>query len=953
MKYNAFLSYSHAADDALAPSLQSALHRFARPWNRLRALRVFRDKTSLAASPELWPAIVDALGESGHFLLLASPASAASRWVQREIDWWLQHRPPQQLLILLTEGELHWDEAAGDFDWQRTTALPASLRGHFAAEPLWVDLRWARSGAALTLRHTAFRLAVLDIAAPLHGRSKDELDGDDVRQFARTRRLAGGAITALVVLTIASVGAAIFAVRQRDEAVRQGTTALAGRLAAQADLLRERGGPADESALLATEALQRLQSIDERSMEVDLSVRRALALLPQRLGGFALRDGQTLEISPDGGHVTLRALADQVSARALPGGALQGCDWQVMADARAAQGLSTAFLIGASTANGSHCATVELAAAGRAGPQPACQGAGPAAAPGQPAPGGLPSITLWQAKPTLCIARVPHAIGGHLRLLLSDDAAWLAITDRAQTGLAEASAFRLWSRAMAADVLRQQGAEALAFGPDGRTLLASHGLWRLPVAGEAAAVRLLAWPRPPFAHAYSRDGRRLATRVDYAGEVTVWSLDTHQAAPTTTPPAGKLLAVSDDGRFLALQGAGGTRLWDIQQGAERVRLPFEGLAAAFGERGLTLLATDPDIPQTGRALVLGLQPAGAALASVDGAPGEAVRWMGFGGQRLLRLVSTGTTLRVDAWSWSVGQPLPLLQVPAPEAAPWALSADGSHLAIGGADSVRLQALDGAAAAMKTLAMTAAPRWLALSPHAERLAAATSEGLWVWALAGGPAWRSAPLADELLALRWSDDGQALLAVAVVAGSAVSRQGPGYRLLRWRPAEGDRPTKLDLGRLLRPPDLACLVDGEGRLRLAGALAPGSAATAAAPAPLRIDAPADACANFSGGALRADIDGTALLVSDPQRGQALARLEHPGDVLRAALSADGRHAATLDDGGSWRVWALDSAELIAQVCARAPRPLGAEAWRRYLSAVNGNDACGRDRLADAAPR
>lgn len=237
-----------------------------------------------------------------------------------------------------------------------------------------------------------------------------------------------------------------------------------------------------ESALLATEALQRLQSIDERSMEVDLSVCRALALLPQRLGG------------------------------------------------------------------------------------------------------------------------------------------WLAITDRAQTGLAEAGAFRLGSRAMAADVLRQQGAEALAFGPDGRTRLASHGLWRLPVAGEAAAVRLLAWPRPPFAHAYSRDGRRLATRVAYDGEVTVWSLDTHQAAPTTAPPAGKLRAVSDDGRFLALQGAGGTRLWDIQQGAERVRLPFEGLAAAFGERGLTLLATNPDSPQTGRALVLGLQPAGAALASVDGAP---------------------------------------------------------------------------------------------------------------------------------------------------------------------------------------------------------------------------------------------------------------------------------------------------------------------------------------------
>ena len=34
--YTAFISYSHAADGKLAPALQLALHRFARPWYRLR-----------------------------------------------------------------------------------------------------------------------------------------------------------------------------------------------------------------------------------------------------------------------------------------------------------------------------------------------------------------------------------------------------------------------------------------------------------------------------------------------------------------------------------------------------------------------------------------------------------------------------------------------------------------------------------------------------------------------------------------------------------------------------------------------------------------------------------------------------------------------------------------------------------------------------------------------------
>ena len=70
-KYRAFISYSHAADGKLAPALQSALHRFAKPWYRLRAMRVFRDKTSLAMTPELWPSIKRALGESEYFLLHA------------------------------------------------------------------------------------------------------------------------------------------------------------------------------------------------------------------------------------------------------------------------------------------------------------------------------------------------------------------------------------------------------------------------------------------------------------------------------------------------------------------------------------------------------------------------------------------------------------------------------------------------------------------------------------------------------------------------------------------------------------------------------------------------------------------------------------------------------------------------------------------------------------------
>src|SRR5829696_1082825 len=142
MTYNAFMSYSHAADGKLAPALQSALHRFAKPWNRLRALRIFRDKTNLSVNPTLWTSIQAALDESEHFILLASPEAAASPWVAREIEHWLQHHPPERILIVLTGGTLVWDSASGSLDAQRTDALPPPLLPAIPQQPLYLDLRW-------------------------------------------------------------------------------------------------------------------------------------------------------------------------------------------------------------------------------------------------------------------------------------------------------------------------------------------------------------------------------------------------------------------------------------------------------------------------------------------------------------------------------------------------------------------------------------------------------------------------------------------------------------------------------------------------------------------------------------------------------------------------------------------------------------------------------------------
>src|SRR5262249_46918676 len=289
MPYKAFVSYSHAVDGQLAPALQSALHRLAKPWYRVRALRVFRDKSSLSANPGLWPSIERALADSEYFLLLASPESARSPWVEREVAWWLEPRPIDRLLIVLTGGELVWDDSPRDYDWKRTTAITPLLSGRFSDEPLHVDLRWARSADDVSLRHSQFRAAALDVAATLHGRPKDDLDGEDVRLHRAARRLATAAVCLLAALTVVAGGAAYVAhhqaqvaARRRQEADRERRIAQARQLAAEAEVARAHAALLPRSMLLAVEAARRLERLGLWSTELDHTLRDGLAILPAR-----------------------------------------------------------------------------------------------------------------------------------------------------------------------------------------------------------------------------------------------------------------------------------------------------------------------------------------------------------------------------------------------------------------------------------------------------------------------------------------------------------------------------------------------------------------------------------------------------------------------------------------------------------------------------------------------
>ncbi|MDJ0768306.1 MAG: TIR domain-containing protein [Ilumatobacter sp.] len=270
-RYDAFLSYSHAADGRLAPALQRGLRRLAKPWNRRTALTVFRDETGLSATPDLWGSVCAALDSSEWFVVLCSTEAASSKWVGREIEHWKKTHPSGHIIPVVTEGEFEWDDERNGIDWERSTAVPSALRGAFADEPKFVDVRWAKDEPQLDLRHSGFRDAVASIAAPIHGIPKDELEGEDIRRHRHSQRLRRVAVTGLVLLAVVAASAGLIALanarradreaeRANDEADRANAEAQRASdeatraVAAEADALEQRDIAEAETARATNEA---------------------------------------------------------------------------------------------------------------------------------------------------------------------------------------------------------------------------------------------------------------------------------------------------------------------------------------------------------------------------------------------------------------------------------------------------------------------------------------------------------------------------------------------------------------------------------------------------------------------------------------------------------------------------------------------------------------------------
>jgi hypothetical protein len=291
IRYHAFISYSHAGDGQFAPALRDGLQRFATPWgplrwtNPVRSLRIFQDSASLSANPALWSTIEQALAASEWFLLLASPNAAASPWVAKEIEFWCHHKPLDHLLLVQTDGDIVWDPEIKDFDWARTDAVPDLLSKVFPEEPRWVDARFARTAQQATLRDPRFRDLVAEIVSPLRGIPKDDLIGEDIRQYRRLNAWRNVALGTVSLLFLGAVVAAVVAIQQRALAELQRDTAERNEsqaVAALADIEAQNGSPS-AAARLALSTLPRNFASPERpyAREAEVALLHSLLRLQE------------------------------------------------------------------------------------------------------------------------------------------------------------------------------------------------------------------------------------------------------------------------------------------------------------------------------------------------------------------------------------------------------------------------------------------------------------------------------------------------------------------------------------------------------------------------------------------------------------------------------------------------------------------------------------------------
>jgi len=164
------------------------------------------------------------MGASEFLIVLCSPNSAQSTWVNREVAWFKTHRDPLKILTVIVGGEPMASLIAGR---EAEECFPKTLLYRVGADlqptaeigeaPLAADARETGDGK---------RGAKLKLAAAMLGLGLDTLvNRDDRRRAQRRRVVMAGMAASIAVLG----GLSVYAFNQRDAAVAARNDAVAAR----------------------------------------------------------------------------------------------------------------------------------------------------------------------------------------------------------------------------------------------------------------------------------------------------------------------------------------------------------------------------------------------------------------------------------------------------------------------------------------------------------------------------------------------------------------------------------------------------------------------------------------------------------------------------------------------------------------------------------------------------
>jgi len=225
MRYRAFISYA-SSDRAAGERLQQGIEHYRIP----RALRgreygfgplpkyltpLFRDRSDADAAASLADALHDALRNSDALVVLCSPASARSRWVNEEIRAFKALGRDERIFPVLVDGaprrydpDIAPDGAFPPALFQRVDAGGTVVADN-APEPLASDLRETADG---------FVLARLKVVAALTGVSLTELTERQHEAERRERLIVRSVACAMAGLALVASVAAVQAWRSAETA---------------------------------------------------------------------------------------------------------------------------------------------------------------------------------------------------------------------------------------------------------------------------------------------------------------------------------------------------------------------------------------------------------------------------------------------------------------------------------------------------------------------------------------------------------------------------------------------------------------------------------------------------------------------------------------------------------------------------------------------------------------